>query len=366
MAFTFRNSTSAGNSTATPLTLNKPTGVVDGDVLIVIAEIEDATASWTSVGAGFTSLGTVTSSTNKLQVWWKVASSEPASWTWTQSGGFVWSSVVCVAYSGANSPSVDVFGTGNSGTSVAEASQTAPSVTTTSANDLLIFAYCNDTSTVATGMTGAANTLRTAFGNVSVGEAIIASAGATGTTGPTGVGTRTFAAVHIAFKEVAGSPQTVTLGGVTPLSRVGNQQPVNAAAALPASDISAGAWTTESGGTTNLYQSIDETTANDADYIQSPLAPNASAAEIKFASLTDPAVDYGHLIQYRYFKPIAVGDRRIDLVVRLKCGATEIANWVHRDIPKTPVDATQTLTDSQAAAITDYTNMRLVFEATQP
>jgi len=43
--------------------------------------------------------------------------------------------------------------------------------------------------------------------------------------------------------------------------------------ARPTSDQSAGTWTTNSGGTTNLYATIDETSLDDADYIQSIAAP---------------------------------------------------------------------------------------------
>lgn len=43
--------------------------------------------------------------------------------------------------------------------------------------------------------------------------------------------------------------------------------------ARPTSDSSVGTWTTNAGGTTNLYQTIDETAFDDADYIQSIAAP---------------------------------------------------------------------------------------------
>lgn len=43
--------------------------------------------------------------------------------------------------------------------------------------------------------------------------------------------------------------------------------------ARPSSDSSVGTWTTDLGGTTNLYATIDETAFDDADYIQSIAAP---------------------------------------------------------------------------------------------
>lgn len=38
----------------------------------------------------------------------------------------------------------------------------------------------------------------------------------------------------------------------------------------PSGDTSLGGWTDQSAGTSNIYQSIDEETINDSDYVQSP------------------------------------------------------------------------------------------------
>lgn len=203
MAFSFRSLTTQGNGGTFPQGVTKPTGVVNGDLLIVVAELEDASHTWTSVGAGFNAVTPVNSSTNKLQIWWKIASGEPASWTWTASGGAIWQTIICLAYSGGTTPAVDVTGTGNSGTSQAEANQTAPSITTTVNNALLIFAYANDSSAAVTSTSGA-TTLRQSYGNVAVGDAIIASPGATGSIQAVGAGTQTFAAMQIAFTDGAG------------------------------------------------------------------------------------------------------------------------------------------------------------------
>jgi len=91
----------------------------------------------------------------------------------------------------------------------------------------------------------------------------------------------------------------------------------------PDADSAAGGWTTNTGGGTNLFASIDESTASDTDYIRSPTRSAASA----------------------------------DLVVRLKQGATTIATWTHNAIGTSYVDAVQTLTAPQLAAITDFNNL---------
>jgi hypothetical protein len=69
--------------------------------------------------------------------------------------------------------------------------------------------------------------------------------------------------------------------------------------ARPDSDVSAGTWTTDTGGTTDLYQAIDETNAVDADYIQSVTDPASAVTEVGLSNVTDPAVSTGHIVRYR-------------------------------------------------------------------
>jgi len=75
--------------------------------------------------------------------------------------------------------------------------------------------------------------------------------------------------------------------------------------------------------------------------------------ELKFGSLTDPSTDSDHYIRYRI---------KGTVTIRLMCGASEITNWVHSGV-STETTFSQTLTAPQAAAITDYTDLRLKFEA---
>lgn len=160
-----------------------------------------------------------------------------------------------------------------------------------------------------------------------------------------------------------GTPQTVTAVGIPPRNTFGIQNTWNGVGVLPASDISVGNWKTEAGATSNLFQSLDETNANDADYIISELAPNQSAVEIKFASATDPAVSDRHYVTYRYGKTVNNG-RRVDQVIYFKSGATVIAQWTHTDVPYGITEVTQLLTSTQTDAITDYTDLRLRIVAT--
>ena len=86
----------------------------------------------------------------------------------------------------------------------------------------------------------------------------------------------------------------------------------------PDADSATDGWTDEGGGTSNIWQSIDETAPSDLDYVQSPSIATAS------------------------------------LTVRLFDGATEIAEWVHVDPPDDFVTVTQELTAPQIAAISSY------------
>lgn len=200
MPYTYRASTSAGNASGGALTVNKPTGTVDGDLIVVVAYLETDTNTWSSVGSGFTSVITQANTGSfLLQLWYKWAASEPASWTWTPTTSN-WRSVVCASYSGGSGSGVapDVSA-GAQADTVVNTSQTAPSVTTTAANDLLIFGYGNFSGNNVTTVAGAATNLRVSFGGTTIADAMIASASATGTTNPSNTGTETYAAVHAAF-----------------------------------------------------------------------------------------------------------------------------------------------------------------------
>jgi len=168
--------------------------------------------------------------------------------------------------------------------------------------------------------------------------------------------------LDIVYTAGGGSPQTITAEGLPPRSTFGTQNAFESAAFVPTSDISVGAWTTETGGTTNLYASVDEASANDADYIQSEAAPAASAVQIKLATMTDPAVSYGHYVTYRIQK---TGSGQLNMVVRLKQGATTIASWSHTDVSAVITEYTQTLSSAETDSITDYTDLRLEIEGTQ-
>lgn len=111
----------------------------------------------------------------------------------------------------------------------------------------------------------------------------------------------------------------------------------------------------------SLFGTIDESVASDADFDTSAVSPiQADFFEVKFSPLSDPLSSVGHQVGYRY-KKSQTGGEQINLRVRLVQGTTVIASWTHLGIDAVTT-ATQTLSNAQADAITDYSDLRLRFE----
>lgn len=203
MAYTYRSSTSAGNASGGALSINKPTGTADGDLLIAVLYLESDTNTWTPPAGWNTSAALTQDNTGifQVQTFWKIASGEGASWSWTP-GSNNWRTGVVAAYSGGSGSGerVDVAG-GSQGDGVNPVTnQTAPSVSTTVVDDLLAFCYGNFSGTNVTAMTGTASSLRVSFGGTTIADANRASTGATGTSAPSsGPGTEDYAALHVAL-----------------------------------------------------------------------------------------------------------------------------------------------------------------------
>lgn len=140
---------------------------------------------------------------------------------------------------------------------------------------------------------------------------------------------------------------------------------LTSAKAKPSTDISAGGWS-PSDGSSPLYTMLDEASADDGDYIISPLSPAVAAvSEVKLATIADPAKSTGHTIRYRIGKS-AVGGDTLNVTVKLVQGTTVIATWTHNDIGSVITTYEQTLSGGEADSITDYSDLRLRFEVVKP
>ena len=167
----FRSASSAGvTSGVLSLSVSKPTGTVQGDVMIASVAIRPSTATVTA--SGWTLIRRIDNSSgnaNSLAVYYKVAgASEPASYSFTfnTSTGAVGG---IRTFSGINSTTpVDVEAGQNTASGVAHAS---PSVTTRFANDMIVTSHSFATSatfTPPTGMTEAFDVRSEAIGSSGV------------------------------------------------------------------------------------------------------------------------------------------------------------------------------------------------------
>lgn len=149
------------------------------------------------------------------------------------------------------------------------------------------------------------------------------------------------------MKSLAANPWQIFKGRRLPVAAV-----VTAQYARPTSDVSAGTWTASTGS--DLFAMLDETSANDSDYITTT---SASTCEVALGSLSDPAVSTGHIVRYRIS-----GDAG-GIIVRLREGGTTIANWTHNPAPASLTTYEQTLSGAEADSITNYAALKLQFEA---
>jgi hypothetical protein len=155
--------------------------------------------------------------------------------------------------------------------------------------------------------------------------------------------------------------ETVAASGAVTLTQAANTVAaagtvVSYQFARPTSDVTDGNWYNELDTQTNLYASIDESSASDTDYIYT--TATGSPCTIGLGSLSDPDDHGGHFVRYR-----AKGDGATDLVVTLLQTATQIAQWTETSAAATFTDYSHTLSAAEAANITDYTALRLKFEA---
>jgi hypothetical protein len=138
----------------------------------------------------------------------------------------------------------------------------------------------------------------------------------------------------------------------------------------PEADITNQSYTEDDGSTTtDMWDQIDEAVADDADYIQSALAPTSDVYVTRFSDLEDPVSSSGHVVRYRIAKS-AAGGAQIDATVQLRQGyvseaslGTLIKEWTHTNVSETITTHAQTLAGAEADAITDYTSLflRVVF-----
>lgn len=186
-AIAFRSATTTNNTTSCntqSVTVNVPAGTTNGDVMVVGVQYGGSTQMTTP--AGWTLINHVNNSfstTQNLTTFYRVASSEPASYTWTMP------SLVCWITAAGSYSGVDNSTPINAQTTVGVTTGTslvANAVTTTMANDTIvtIFAGYNGTSTTWTppaGQTERVDSNNTSVRSIELNDSNQASVGSSGT-----------------------------------------------------------------------------------------------------------------------------------------------------------------------------------------
>jgi hypothetical protein len=121
--------------------------------------------------------------------------------------------------------------------------------------------------------------------------------------------------------------------------------------------IQSGGWTDQNGGTENLHLSIDQ--PDDLTYIRHGQQP----AVFSLGDAPDPYVHYGHIVRYRFRKAAVQGGH--SLTVGLYEGEVLIESWTHENITDAWVTAEQTISEENAAQISNYDNLQLQFMVTE-
>lgn len=101
MAVAYRDSTSSATAGATtPLVVPVPAGTVNGDIMIFAVGIGGA-AHLPGTPAGLTALDNDTTAPS-VQTYWRIASSEPANYSFSFSGGPLGATAIVMCYSGGH------------------------------------------------------------------------------------------------------------------------------------------------------------------------------------------------------------------------------------------------------------------------
>lgn len=123
--------------------------------------------------------------------------------------------------------------------------------------------------------------------------------------------------------------------------------------ARPDGVISAGSWAPSSG--TDLAAMLSEPSADSSTYIE---ATGPAICEIALGPVEDPGTSSGQVVRYKVGSTTGNG-----LIVKLKQGDVDIAEWRHAVLPTAQTVFAQALTAPQCDSITDYANLRFSFEA---
>ena len=143
--------------------------------------------------------------------------------------------------------------------------------------------------------------------------------------------------------------------------------------ARPDLDTLIGNYSDQGGGVTNIYQTIDEASPSDADYIRSPVSPVNEVYVCRLSDVVDPVSSSSHTIRMRTSTDLDAQEV-LDFLQELRMtyvneGAqgTLIASQSRNSVSSTTwTDSAYNLSGAEADAITDYTALFLRFRINKP
>ena len=130
-------------------------------------------------------------------------------------------------------------------------------------------------------------------------------------------------------------------------------------------------FTDQAGGAANIYTTIDEAVADNADYVRSVVAPTSDIYVTKLSNLEDPISSSSHVLRWRYAKS-AAGGAQIDITAQLRQGyvnegaqGTLIVSRAFTNVSDAFTEDAYTLSGAEADSITDYTSLYVRFLVNQ-
>lgn len=332
----------ASSGSLSSRTITLPTGIQDGDLIIIAADKNGSANGFTLSGLTFTTLGTNASSGHWSSVHYKTGAASDSGVTVTATTSSAYRAALAVVVVRGVS-GINAFG---KSTTASGASVSAPAVTPT----------------------GGASVVRLDFactsGGDGVGIAISTPAGMTASATAydqvvaAGQGAANIkAATNLTPTDAAVSANTYTNNSTTAIVGTGwtllLSIPVASTNATPSTLTSnAGSWTNQ-GGAADIPAALAD--ASDATFAQSPATPSAASFQVKFTELA------AGLVTVSYDADMDSGTG--SCVVTLYQGATSIASWTDA-WTTTKTTFTHTTSSGQAAAITDRSDLRVTFSLT--
>ncbi|WP_141576111.1 hypothetical protein [Actinomadura sp. WMMA1423] len=346
MAIAFRASAEAHLTTGS-LGITIPSGVQAGDCLLLIGGLNDAGVSgndWPTP-AGWTAIDTRRVPSNLFAAaYYRVAQSgDPGATVTLITPGTGKSCAIIAAYSGTD-PVSPINVAAAASETIATASHTTPTATTTVDNArIIIAAVQSDSATQSWGTVSGYTKRQDSLDNTNLSGHVTATVQdkAAATLG-------SYGGESLVAGAASGKAAMFTIG-LTPISTTQVSRPVSdidsdGAVGVPAPGGGSGPYA-------NLAANVD------TSYVQ---LADGGFIQVGMAALIDPNSGSGHTVEFRGC--YAAGASAGNVIVTLKQGPTTIATWTQA-VTGSFATYTHTLSSGEANAISDYSALRLTFAA---